>query len=169
MLRQSRLAAIHCSMIRTVVRWVPPTARLLVDNGHKIELVIIPMTNCPWKRRCQRDVTFLKMLVPHHIFQTGEAMHLKFEKGIRPGKWQSKHDKLPQNGHCQHQVTHFRPHAILHMYTRPTVSLLVCQSVCHSRKPCKNSWTDRDGVWVENSGRNHVLDGVQIPRGKEQV
>jgi len=34
-------------------------------------------------------------------------------------------------------------------------------SVCHSSEPCKNGWTDRDAVWVEDSGgqENHVLDG----------
>jgi len=32
-------------------------------------------------------------------------------------------------------------------------------SVCHSREPCKNRWTDRDAVWVVDSGgpRNNVL------------
>ena len=34
-------------------------------------------------------------------------------------------------------------------------------SVCHSSEPCKNGWTDRDAVWVEDSGgqENHVLEG----------
>jgi len=27
----------------------------------------------------------------------------------------------------------------------------VSRSVCHSSEPCKNSWTDRDAVWVEDS------------------
>jgi len=27
-------------------------------------------------------------------------------------------------------------------------SSVVCGSVCHSREPCKNGWTDRDAVWV---------------------
>jgi len=42
---------------------------------------------------------------------------------------------------------------------------VVCLSVCHTSEPCKNGWTDRDTVLVEDSGgpRNHVLDGVQIP------
>ena len=29
---------------------------------------------------------------------------------------------------------------------------LTCLSVCHSSEPCKNGWTDRDAVWVEDSG-----------------
>jgi len=28
----------------------------------------------------------------------------------------------------------------------------VCLSVCHSREPCKNRWTDQDVVWVVDSG-----------------
>ena len=28
----------------------------------------------------------------------------------------------------------------------------VCPSVCHTSEPCKNGWTDRDTVWVEDSG-----------------
>jgi len=28
----------------------------------------------------------------------------------------------------------------------------VSLSVCHSSEPCKNGWTDRDAVWVEDSG-----------------
>jgi len=40
--------------------------------------------------------------------------------------------------------------------------LSVCLSVCHSSEPCKNGCTDRDALWVEDSGgpRNHVLDGA---------
>jgi len=26
------------------------------------------------------------------------------------------------------------------------------RSVCHSREPCRNRWTDRDDVWVVDSG-----------------
>jgi len=25
-------------------------------------------------------------------------------------------------------------------------------SVCHTREPCKNDWTNRDAVWFEDSG-----------------
>jgi len=32
------------------------------------------------------------------------------------------------------------------------VCLSVCLSVCHTSEPCKNGWTDRDVVWVEDSG-----------------
>ena len=31
-------------------------------------------------------------------------------------------------------------------------SSVVCLSVCHDREPCKNGWTDRDAVWVVDSG-----------------
>jgi len=31
-------------------------------------------------------------------------------------------------------------------------SSVVCRSVWHTSKPCKNSCTDRDAVWVEDSG-----------------
>jgi len=44
-----------------------------------------------------------------------------------------------------------------------SVSLSV--SVYHSSEPCKNGCTDRDVVWVEDSGESEepLLDGVQIP------
>jgi len=32
-------------------------------------------------------------------------------------------------------------------------SSVVCRSVCHTSEPCKNGCTDRDAVWVEDSGR----------------
>ena len=34
----------------------------------------------------------------------------------------------------------------------------VCRSVCHTSEPCKNGCTDRDAVWVEDSGgpKNHA-------------
>jgi len=31
-------------------------------------------------------------------------------------------------------------------------SSLVCLSICHSSETCKNGWTDRDAVWVVDSG-----------------
>ena len=31
-------------------------------------------------------------------------------------------------------------------------SSMVCLSVCHTSEPCKNSCTDRDAIWVEDSG-----------------
>ena len=46
-----------------------------------------------------------------------------------------------------------------------SVGLSVCLSVCHDREPCKNRRTDRDTVWVENSGGPkvaHVSCGVHI-------
>jgi len=32
------------------------------------------------------------------------------------------------------------------------VCWLVCRSACRSSEPCKNGWTNRDAVWVEDSG-----------------
>jgi len=65
----------------------------------------------------------------------------------------------------------------LHRYTRPIVTdriawyvcLSVGLSVSHSREPCK---TDEPiqmpfGLWAQVGSRNHALDGVQIPYGKE--
>jgi len=41
------------------------------------------------------------------------------------------------------------------------VAWSVGRSVRHSREPYKNGRTDRDAVWVVNSGGlNHPLDGV---------
>jgi len=45
-----------------------------------------------------------------------------------------------------------RPHrstTVAYCY-RP--SSVVCRSVCHSSEPYKNGWTDREAVWVEDSG-----------------
>jgi len=33
-----------------------------------------------------------------------------------------------------------------------SVGRSVCRSVCHTSEPCKNCCTDRDAVWVEDSG-----------------
>jgi len=44
-----------------------------------------------------------------------------------------------------------RPHRSTAVYCyRP--SSVVCRSLCHTSEPCKNGWTDRDAVWVEDSG-----------------
>jgi len=46
-------------------------------------------------------------------------------------------------------------------------SSVVCLSVCHTGEPCKNSLTDRDAIWVEDSGGpKNVLDGGPDPTGK---
>jgi len=39
---------------------------------------------------------------------------------------------------------------------------VVCRSVCHNSEPCKNGTTDRDAVWVVDSGglRKHVVGGM---------
>jgi len=56
-----------------------------------------------------------------------------------------------------------------------SVGLLVCLSVglsvCHSSDPCKNGWTDRDAVWVEDSGGPKepcIRWGSRSPYGKGQ-
>jgi len=39
-------------------------------------------------------------------------------------------------------------------------------SVCHDGEPCENGWTDRDAVWVVDSGwpkEKPLLDGSQSP------
>jgi len=50
------------------------------------------------------------------------------------------------------------------------VLLLMCRRVCvcvcarHEMEPCKNGWTDRDGVWHVGPS-NHVLYGsLDLPR-----
>jgi len=46
--------------------------------------------------------------------------------------------------------------AVLRTWMRPIVTDWIAWSVglfvCHSSEPCKNGWTDRDAVWVEDSG-----------------
>ena len=46
------------------------------------------------------------------------------------------------------------------------------RSVCHTSEPCKNGWTDRDAVWVEDSGRPKgpcIRWGFRSPHGKGQI
>jgi len=55
-----------------------------------------------------------------------------------------------------------------------SVGLSVCLSVCHTSEPRKNVSTDRDAVWVEDSGesKEHVSDGGPNPpieRGNFEV
>ena len=38
-----------------------------------------------------------------------------------------------------------------------SVCLSVCLSVCHDRESCKNGWTDRDTVWIVDSGGPNEL------------
>jgi len=48
-----------------------------------------------------------------------------------------------------------------------SVGRSVCGSVCHTSEPCKNGCTDRDAVWVQDSGDpKEPSMGVQIPHGK---
>jgi len=63
--------------------------------------------------------------------------------------------------------------AVLRMYMaycyRP--SSVVCRYVCHTSEPCKNGWTDRDAVWVEDSGGPSepcIRWGSRCPHGKGQ-
>ena len=47
----------------------------------------------------------------------------------------------------------------------------VAWSVCHTSKPCKNGWTDRHAVWVEDLGgpkRPCIRWGFRSPHGKGQ-
>jgi len=46
---------------------------------------------------------------------------------------------------------------------------MVCRLVCHTSEPCKNGWTDRDAVWVEDSGgpRKPCIRWGSRLRGKE--
>jgi len=60
--------------------------------------------------------------------------------------------------------------AVLRAYMRPIVTdgvaWSVCRSVCHDREPCRNCWTDRDAVWVMDSGwpTEACIRWVQIPQ-----
>jgi len=58
---------------------------------------------------------------------------------------------------------------VVYQYGGLLVSLSVGLSVTLV-SPCKNGCTDRDTVWVEDSGRprNHVLDRGPDPHGKGQ-
>jgi len=38
------------------------------------------------------------------------------------------------------------------MWPSDEVALSVSLCVCHTSEPCKIGWTDRDAVWVEDSG-----------------
>jgi len=54
-------------------------------------------------------------------------------------------------------VNYYTTSPILCMYMQSYgPNSMVCQyvglSVCHTSEPCKNGWTDRDAVWVEDSG-----------------
>jgi len=50
------------------------------------------------------------------------------------------------------------------------VAWSVRRSVCHSSQPCKNGLTDRDTVWIKESGgsKKPYIRWVQITRGKGQ-
>jgi len=40
----------------------------------------------------------------------------------------------------------------MHPIVTDRVAWSVSLSVCHTSEPCKNGWTDRDAIWVEDSG-----------------
>jgi len=51
------------------------------------------------------------------------------------------------------------------------VAWSVCRSVCHTSEPCKNGWTDRDAIWVEDSGgpkESCIRWGSRFTHGKGQ-
>jgi len=65
----------------------------------------------------------------------------------------------------QEHVSFCTSHALLHCIACTTYvdavycyrpSSVVCRlvglSVCHTSEPCKNSWSNRDAIWVEDSG-----------------
>jgi len=60
--------------------------------------------------------------------------------------------------------------------TRTTYIGAVCcywpsNVVCHTSEPCKNGWTDRDAVWVEDSGgpkEPHIRFWSRCAHGKGQ-
>ena len=54
---------------------------------------------------------------------------------------------------------------------RDRVAWFVGLSVCHTSKPCRNGWTDRDAVWFEDLGwpnQHCVRWGSRSPYGKGQ-
>jgi len=70
----------------------------------------------------------------------------------------------------------YRPSRVVCRSVGLSVCLSVCRSVCHTSEPCKNGCTDRDAVWVEDSGgpREPYIDRRPYPpwewaifRGKE--
>jgi len=100
---------------------------------------------------------FILSLVQLHFHQNTEGMYC----------WVLIYILFRQN-HLLHVQIIFRPHCrtvyvdAAYCYIPNNV---VCRSVYHSSEPCKNSWTDRDAVWVQDSGwpKNHVLDGGPDP------
>ena len=71
------------------------------------------------------------------------------------------------------KMTIIRPHRsttyadVVYCY-RP--SSVVCRSVCYTSEPCRNGGTDRDVVWVDDSGgpEEPCITWVQIPHEKGQ-
>jgi len=58
-----------------------------------------------------------------------------------------------------------------YVVTDRVVGLSVGRSVCHSRERYRNSWTNRDAVfllWARVGPRNHVLDVDLDPPRKRQ-
>jgi len=54
---------------------------------------------------------------------------------------------------------------------RPTIAWSVCQSVCYTSEPCKNSWTNRDAVWLGDLGGSReprIRWWSRSPHGKGQ-
>ena len=55
--------------------------------------------------------------------------------------------------HCFHlRRIIIRPHCRYYAAYCYRPSNVVCLSVCHTSEPCKNGWTNRDAVLVEDSG-----------------
>jgi len=51
-------------------------------------------------------------------------------------------------------------------------SSVICRSVCHTSEHCKNGWTDRATVWVEDSGgprKPRIRWGSRYPIGRGKL
>jgi len=110
-----------------------------------------------WRPRCSRPWMHGWSSVPPDWINPGPTtvfVYAKEELLFRPHRSTTYVDAA----HC------YRPSSV--------VCRSVCRSVCHTSQPCKNGWTDRDAVWVEDSGGPkepcRLLHGVQIPHGKRQ-
>jgi len=62
----------------------------------------------------------------------------------------------------------FKPHrgtTQMRSIATDRIAWSVGRSVCHSREPCRNDWTDRDFTWVVDSDRpkEQCIKWVQIP------
>jgi len=120
--------------------------------------------------RCRRPLAF-RELGGHDVHGPGHTAGVLFHRtGLTQGRPRSLYAKEELLFRPHRSTTHvdaaycYRPSSV--------VCRSVCRSVCHTSEPCKNGCTDRDAVWVEDSGGPkepcRLLHGVQIPHGKRQ-